>query len=42
MTNAGAVEALGLILSEAEFHASSSLIRPKAEAVLKFLESGRA
>ena len=42
MTKAGAVEALGLILSEAEFHASSSLIRPMAEAVLKFLESGRA
>ena len=42
MTNAGAVEALGLILSEAEFHASSSLIRPMAKAVLKFLESGRA
>ena len=42
MTKAGAVEALGLILGEIEFHTSSHLIRPMAEAVLKFLENARA
>ena len=41
-TKKGAVEALGVILHEAKFHASSSLIKPMAEAVLKFLENEKA
>ena len=34
-------EALSLIVREDEFHASSPLIRPMVEAVLKFLENVR-
>ena len=41
-TKKGAVEAMGVILHEAKFHASSSLIKPMADAVLKFLENGKA